>query len=65
MKQEILNLTSFEGVSELSSFQLSEIEGGGFWGDVAYLVTATAKCIVVFCQTAAEFQASLPPNLKK
>lgn len=41
------------------------VEGGSFWGDVAYVAGATLKSIWVFCKTAAEYQASLPPNLKK
>jgi bacteriocin-like protein len=56
---------SFESFTELTNAELITIEGGGFWGQFFYLIGATAKSIWVFSKTAAEFQTSLPPSLKK
>jgi hypothetical protein len=51
---------------ELNSNEIYSIEGGrGFWEDAAYYAFATLKTIYVFGKTAAEYQASLPANLKK
>jgi hypothetical protein len=51
---------------ELNSNEIYSIEGGsGFWEDLAYCTFATLKTIYVFGKTAAEYQASLPANLKK
>jgi hypothetical protein len=55
---------SFECHS-LSSKELETIEGGGFWGDVFYRVGVTFRCFYEFAKTAGEYQASLPPSLKK
>jgi natural product precursor len=52
-------------LKSLSEQELCDLNGGSFWGDLAYVAGATIKCVVVFCKTAAEYQASLPPNLKK
>lgn len=49
----------------LSSHELTTIDGGSIWGDLAYLCGATVRCFHEFTKTAAEYQASLSPNLKK
>ena len=49
----------------LSFDEIVQIEGGSFWGDTAYVVGATLACIWEFSRSAAEYQQSLPPNLKK
>lgn len=33
--------------------------------DISYTLGKAAKCLWYFCKTAVEYQASLPPNLKK
>lgn len=55
---------SFECQS-LSSKELEIIEGGGFWGDLFYKVGVTFRSFYEFTKTAGEYQASLPPSLKK
>jgi len=60
-----IDLLKYEGLSELSSDQTLTIEGGGFWGDVAYLIGATTHAIWKFSKEAMEYQHSLPANLKK
>jgi hypothetical protein len=59
-----LKLESFD-LGELSQKEAMTLEGGSIWGDAAYLLGATLKCIWVFAKTAGEYQASLPPTLKK
>jgi|GEM_PF-701005 hypothetical protein len=58
------SIHSFECQS-LSSKELEIIEGGGFWGDLFYTVGVTFRCFYEFAKTAGEYQASLPPSLKK
>jgi hypothetical protein len=70
MKQTAIEVSGFEGLSELSLEQLQCIEGGvdegtSFWYDVFYTIGATAKGIVTFAKTAMDYQSSLPANLKK
>ncbi|MBN8719992.1 COMC family protein [Hydrobacter penzbergensis] len=65
MKQNQLNIHALEGFSELDRDELKTVNGGSFWGDLAYAAGATARCIWEFARTASEFQASLPPSLKK
>lgn len=65
MQKEILTIKSIDSLVELNQHELISLEGGSFWEDLARLTGATAKCIWIFAKTAAEFQTSLPPNLKK
>lgn len=65
MKKVQLLSDSFDCVTDLTMDELLAVEGGSFWKDAAFLFGATVKCIWVFAKTASEFQASLPPNLKK
>ncbi len=60
-----IDLLKYEGLSELSSEQMLTIEGGGFWGDLSYIVGATLHSILQFSKQAMEYQHSLPANLKK
>ncbi len=55
---------SFE-CTPLSLNELTTLEGGSIYGDLAYLFGATLRCFREFTKTAAEYQASLPPSLKK
>ncbi len=53
-------------LTELTHQELLSIEGGStFWEDFFYAVGVTVKSVYVFTKTAAEFQHSLPSNLKK
>jgi hypothetical protein len=65
MKQNQLNIHALEGFSELDRDELKTVNGGSFWGDVAYATAVVGRCIWEFARTASEFQASLPPSLKK
>ncbi len=70
MKQTAIEVSGFEGMSELSLEQLHCIQGGvdegtSFWHDLFFAVGATAKGIVTFAKTAMDYQSSLPANLKK
>jgi hypothetical protein len=62
MKQE-LNLTT------LSVYEMESIVGGnedlGPWGKVAFYIGLAARSLWEFSRSAMEYQASLPPNLKK
>ena len=50
----------------LTNNELENIYGGdGFFQWVGEIVGAGLHVIVIFGQTAAEYQASLPANLKK
>lgn len=60
-----IDLLKYEGLSEISSSQMLTIEGGGFWGDLAYLIGATTHSIWQFSKQTTEYQHSLPANLKK
>jgi len=63
-----MNNQSFEHSFEcepLSVNDLIAIDGGGLWGDISYLCGATLRCIREFTKIAAEYQCSLPANLKK
>lgn len=62
--EQKLNLADSFLIS-MSNEELNELNGGSFWGDVAFVAGATITCIKVFCKTAIEYQHSLPPNLKK
>jgi len=59
------DLLNYEDLSGLSSEQMLTIEGGGFWGDLAFVLGATAHSIWQFSKQASEYQHSLPANLKK
>jgi len=57
---------NFAGLTDMTDADMVAVNGGdSFWETLGYIVGATAKCIYVFSKTAAEYQASLPPNLKK
>lgn len=66
-------MKTMQALTVLSIDQLTMINGGGdgpstktsFLHDVAYAIGVTAKSFWHFCKTASEFQASLPPSLKK
>ena len=51
----------------LSDSEMNTINGGGdgFWYVAGYVIGATIKGFYVFTKTAAEYQSSLPANLKK
>jgi hypothetical protein len=51
----------------LSDSEMSTINGGGdgFWYTAGYVIGVTLKSFYVFTKTAAEYQSSLPANLKK
>lgn len=55
---------SFE-CTPLSFNELTTLNGGSVYGDFAYLLGATLRCFREFTKTAVEYQASLPPSLKK
>jgi hypothetical protein len=60
------NLNEHYGLISLSAEDLTSVNGGsGFWETLGYIIGATAKTIYVFGKTAAEYQSSLPANLKK
>jgi hypothetical protein len=65
MQKNSLSFESFGSLVELSSQELQSIEGGSFYEDAAYVAGFTLRCLWEFCKTASEYQASLPPNLKK
>ena len=58
-------------IEPLSEQELVKINGGqitpetSFAHDVAYVIGAIARGIKEFAQAAAEYQSSLPANLKK
>ena len=54
-----------EQLTQLNSEEQKNINGGSLIGEIAYCLGVAAKSLVHFCKTASEFQASLPPNLKK
>lgn len=65
MKKNNQNIQySFE-CTPLSLNELTALEGGSIYGDLAYLFGATLRCFREFTKTAVEYQASLPPSLKK
>lgn len=49
----------------LSSAELLAVEGGSFWGELAYTVGVIARSYYEFVTQASAYQSSLPPNLKK
>ncbi len=53
------------GLVLMTPLEMAQTDGGSFWGDAAYVLGVAAKSFVNFCKTAAQYQASLPPNLKK
>ncbi|MCA6441341.1 MAG: ComC/BlpC family leader-containing pheromone/bacteriocin [Sediminibacterium sp.] len=60
------NNQNFNQFQQLSNEELLMINGGsGFWEDVAFVAGRTVRCIWEFAKGAAEFQHSLPANLKK
>lgn len=65
MKNNFLTIESIDSLVALNQYELCTLEGGSFWEDLAYITAAAGKCIWTFAKTAAEFQSSLPPNLKK
>jgi hypothetical protein len=70
MKQTAIDVSGFEGMSELSLDQLHCFEGGidegtSFWYDIGYVTAAGLKAVWTFAKTAMDYQSSLPANLKK
>jgi hypothetical protein len=49
-----INLTSNKNLIELNVFELYEIEGGGFWGDLAYRIGYAAHLTVTYFKTLKE-----------
>ena len=47
-KMKNLNLAEFNSVSELTWNEMSAIEGGTFWQDLAYVVGVAVHGLVVF-----------------
>ena len=43
-----LNLAEFNSVSELTWNEMSAIEGGSFWHDLAYVVGVAVQGLVIF-----------------
>jgi hypothetical protein len=55
-----------EGLSALGENEMQEINGGAsLWETLGYIAGQTVRCFEEFTRTAAEYQASLPANLKK
>jgi len=55
-----------EGLSALGNYEMQEINGGaGFWETLGYYAGQTVRCFEEFTRSAADYQASLPANLKK
>lgn len=55
-------------LQEMSFQELSEVYGGedrSLLGDLAHAAGYTLRCIWEFSKQAAEYQSSLPANLKK
>jgi bacteriocin-like protein len=65
MTQHQLNIQALEGFSELDKDELKTVNGGSLWDDLVYVAKTTTSYILEFARTASEFQASLPPSLKK
>jgi hypothetical protein len=54
------------GLTALNDHDLYHVNGGDSpWETLGFIIGATAKSIYIFCKSAADYQASLPPNLKK
>ena len=55
-----------EGLSALGDHEMQEINGGAtIWETLGWIAGQTVRCFEGFTTTAAEYQASLPANLKK
>ncbi len=65
MKTINQSLNAIPSLTLLDNKAMISIEGGSFFEDIAFVAGATLKCIYTFTKSAAEFQTSLPPNLKK
>ena len=60
-------IDSKNGLTEMSEIEMLDVNGGDltFWGWVGYVGGSIARGFHEFTKTAAEYQASLPANLKK
>jgi len=65
MQNNFVKLKPIDSLVALNQHELISLEGGSFWEDISKLTADVGKCIWTFAKTAAEFQSSLPPNLKK
>lgn len=65
MKKNNQNIEHSFECTPLSFNELAALEGGSIYGDLAYLFGATLRCFREFTKTAAQYQCSLPANLKK
>ena len=55
-----------EGLMPLEVSEMEEINGGAtFWEWAGWVAGQTVRCFEEVTRTAAEYQASLPANLKK
>ncbi|HTE23885.1 hypothetical protein [Flavitalea sp.] len=55
-----------DGLSALDYSEMQEINGGAsFWEWAGWVAGQTVRCFEEFTKTAAEYQSSLPANLKK
>lgn len=64
MKNNLEN--NFSHLLPLSENEMIDVTGGmGFWEAVGYIPGVIIGSILVVAKSAAEYQASLPPNLKK
>ena len=55
-----------DGLCALDDYEMQEINGGGsFWETLGYYAGQTVRCFEEFTRSAADYQASLPANLKK
>lgn len=64
MKTNQLLGHSFE-CEPLSLSELTTIDGGSIFGDLAYAFGVTCRCFREFTKTAVTYQASLPASVKK
>ncbi len=59
-------MQKINGFQSLSTQDMIQTNGGGnLIYDIFYVAGATLRCLREFTKAAAEYQASLPPNLKK
>ena len=55
-----------DGLSPLDVTEMQDINGGtSVWEWVGWVAGQTVRCFEEFTRTAAEYQSSLPANLKK
>jgi hypothetical protein len=59
-----IDLSKYEGVTELSFEKTHSIDGGSFWYDAAYLIGAAAKGLYAISLGAKDYY-NLPPEMKK